>query len=146
MKLYKIILLLIAANLISGCEKKEESSLSRPAFEIQNNDSIPSFNGENAYAMTKVQVDFGPRNPGSTGHTLALSYLQNELNRYADDVKLQSFSYAGYNEELNLTNIIAQFNPGNRKQDNNLCSLGFKTTVGTYKRQHQTKPSNSRCK
>jgi glutaminyl-peptide cyclotransferase len=116
MKLNKILLLLFAAALIAGCENKDENSISKPAFEIQKTDSIPAFNGENAYAQTKAQVDFGPRNPGSAGHALALSYLQNQLNRYADEVKLQSFSYAGYNEELNLTNIIARYNPENRNR------------------------------
>ncbi len=116
MKLNKILLLLFAAVLITGCEKKEENIISRPVFEIRKTDSIPSFSGENAYAMTKAQVGFGPRNPESAGHALTLSFLQNELNRYADEVKLQSFSYAGYNEELNLTNIIARFNPGDKNR------------------------------
>jgi len=116
MKLNKILLLLSAAVLITGCEKKEENTISRAVFEIQKTDNIPSFSGENAYAMTKAQVDFGPRNPGSAGHSLSLSFLQNELNRYADEVKLQSFSYAGYNEDLNLTNIIARFNPDNKNR------------------------------
>ncbi len=116
MKLKKILLLFSMVLLIAGCEKKEENNITRPPFVIEKNDSIPSFSGENAYTMTKAQVDFGPRNPGSAGHALALSYLQNELNRYADEVKLQSFSYAGYNEELNLTNIIARYNPGNKNR------------------------------
>lgn len=116
MKLHKIIILLFAVLLFAGCEKKEENNVSRPVFEIQKTDSIPSFSGENAYAATESQVGFGPRNPGSAGHTLALSYLQNELNRYADEVKLQSFSYPGYDEELNLTNIIARFNPKNKNR------------------------------
>jgi hypothetical protein len=66
--------------------------------------------------MTKAQVDFGPRNPGSSGHSLALSFLQNELNKYADEIELQPFTYPGYDEELHLTNIIAKFNPGNKNR------------------------------
>ncbi len=116
MKLRKILLLLFAVFLIAGCEKKEENNITRPVFDIQKPDSLPSFSGTNAYEMTKAQVDFGPRNPGSAGHAMALTFLQNELNRYADEVKLQSFTYAGYNEELNLTNIIAQYNPGNKNR------------------------------
>ena len=116
MKLKYIFLLFFAAVLISGCEKKEDNNITRPAFEIQKTDSIPSFNGANAYAMTKAQVDFGPRNPGSAGHALTLSFLHNELNRYADEVKQQSFTYPGYNEQLNLTNIIARYNPDNKNR------------------------------
>ncbi len=101
---------------LTGCEKKEENEISKPAFVIQKNDSIPVFNGNNAYNQTKAQVDIGPRNPNSAGHALALTYLQNELNKYADKVILQPFSYQGYKEELNLTNIIARFNPSNKNR------------------------------
>ncbi|HKB86175.1 MAG TPA: M28 family peptidase [Ignavibacteriaceae bacterium] len=116
MKFKNLFLLLIVLIMIAGCEKKEEYEISKPAFDIQQNDSIPVFNGEDAYAFTKAQVDFGPRNPGSNGHTLALTYLQNELNKYADEMILQSFTYPGYNEDLNLTNIVARFNPGNKNR------------------------------
>ena len=101
---------------LTGCGENEENKISKPEFEIQKNDSIPTFDGRNAYAQTKAQVDFGPRNPGSPGHSLALTYLQNELNKYADIVILQPFSYHGYDEELNLTNIIARFNPSDRNR------------------------------
>ncbi len=116
MKEKKIIILFILLLLFTGCEKKEDNEVSKPAFEIQKNDSIPVFGGENAYNQTKALVESGPRNPGSTGHSLALTYLQNELNKYSDEVKLQPFTYPGYNEELNLTNIIAKFNPENKNR------------------------------
>ncbi|MEJ2613864.1 MAG: M28 family peptidase [Ignavibacteriaceae bacterium] len=45
----------------------------------------------------------------------ALNYIQSELSKYSDDVALQQFSYQGYgNESLQLTNIIAKFNPQNK--------------------------------
>lgn len=112
----KIFLLLAVLFLVNGCEKKEEKVISKPAFVLKKNDSLPDFSGANAYAMTKAQVDFGPRNPGSSGHSLALSFLQNELNKYADEIELQPFTYPGYDEELHLTNIIAKFNPGNKNR------------------------------
>ncbi|HEY6906580.1 MAG TPA: hypothetical protein VI230_03890, partial [Ignavibacteriaceae bacterium] len=112
----KIIILLIAVFFIAGCDKKDDTNISKPLFVIQKNDSIPPFDGANAYAQVKAQVEFGPRNPGSAGHSLALTYLQNELNKYADEVKLQQFTYPGYNEQLNLTNIVARFNPENKKR------------------------------
>lgn len=111
-----LINMLLLFVVLSGCKKKEENEISKPAFEFRKNDSIPGFSGSNAYQQIKAQVDFGSRNPGSSGHFLALTYLQNELNKYADDVILQPFSYQGYNEELNLTNIIARFNPSNKNR------------------------------
>lgn len=71
----------------------------------------PSFIGDNAYDQIEKQLSFGPRNPNSQGHQQTLNYLNNELKKYADIVYLQEFSYPGYNEQLRLTNIIAEFNP-----------------------------------
>jgi len=71
----------------------------------------PDFDATNAYNQIEKQLSFGPRNPGSPGHQQTLNYLNNELKRYADIVYLQEFSYPGYNEQLKLTNIVAQFNP-----------------------------------
>lgn len=116
MKVKIIFILFAVLLLITGCENKESREISKPVLELQRNDSLPVFSGENAYAITKAQVDFGPRNPGSSGHALALTYLQNELNKFADKVELQPFTYPGYNETLNLTNIIAKFNPGNKNR------------------------------
>lgn len=116
MKINYLIILFSSLLLIAGCDNKEQNHISKPSFEIRQNDSIPHFNGDNAYAQVKAQVEFGPRNPGSAGHNLALIYLQNELNKYADEVSIQSFTYPGYNEELNLTNVIAKFNPGNKNR------------------------------
>ncbi|HSD62317.1 MAG TPA: M28 family peptidase [Ignavibacteriaceae bacterium] len=107
---------MIPTLILLGCNNKDETVVSKPAFELQKNDSIPVFNGNNAYLQTKTQVDFGPRNPGSKGHSIALAYLRNELNRYADIIILQPFSYQGYNEELSLTNIIARFNPSEKNR------------------------------
>lgn len=111
--LFNLLMLFIA---ISGCNNKEENAVSKPGFELLKNDSIPEFNGHNAYMQTKAQVDFGPRNPGSKGHFQTLAYLRNELTRFADVVTIQPFYYQGYNEELSLTNIIARFNPAEKKR------------------------------
>lgn len=65
-------------------------------------------------------VDFGPRNPGSSGHEEALRFLVEELSRYADRVLEQRFTFPSVGaqnfEPLQLTNIIASFDleKGNR--------------------------------
>ncbi len=97
--------------LFAGCNK-ENREVIKPIFDIVSADSIPHFNGRKAYEYCKTQVNFGPRNPGSNGHRQALNFLQIELNKFADSVALQNFTYTGYdNEILELTNIIAKFNP-----------------------------------
>lgn len=72
---------------------------------------IPEFSGKAAFAYLVKQVDFGPRNPGSSGHHQCLLYLQHEFSLYADTVQLENFNVPGYDGVvLHLTNIIASFN------------------------------------
>lgn len=90
----------------------EELPNQKPLFQIGNNYQLPKFDEENAYDQIKKQTLFGPRNPGSLGHKKALNYFQEEFEKYCDSLILQTFSYNGYNNErLELTNIIAKFNP-----------------------------------
>ncbi len=76
--------------------------------------SIPQFDGKNAYEFMKRQCEFGPRNPGSSGHAKCLTYLTDELKKYADRVTLQNFSYPlrSGGQPVTMTNVIANFQPG----------------------------------
>lgn len=79
---------------------------------IDREGAVPSFSADSAFAYVKAQVDFGPRNPGSEGHANALAYMTEELRRYSGgQVFVQRFQTEGYNETLNLANVIAAFNP-----------------------------------
>ncbi len=71
------------------------------------------FNGQRAFAYLEKQVAFGPRNPGSKGHARCLEFLEKELRRFADSVRLQPFAFADAftGQQFTLTNIIASFNP-----------------------------------
>ena len=71
----------------------------------------PDFNGDRAFGYLVKQCDFGPRNPGSRGHTNTLNYLLSEMRVFADSVKVQQFTHLddGSGVSLNLTNIIASF-------------------------------------
>jgi glutaminyl-peptide cyclotransferase len=72
---------------------------------------VPAFDGKSAFTYLTAQTDFGPRNPGSAGHQACLSYLQQELQRFADAVNLQPFTHTGYDgKSLQLSNVIASFN------------------------------------
>lgn len=85
---------------------------SKPIYTLLEKTSTPQFDVENALALIEKQVSFGPRNPGSEGHKKGKEFFETELRKYADEVTLQNFSYAGYeNEKLDLTNFIAKFNP-----------------------------------
>ena len=61
------------------------------------------FNGKRAYQDVLVQVNYGPRTPGSIAHTQTVAYIQQELERAGWDVKIQSTEWQGFP----LQNIIA---------------------------------------
>ena len=77
-----------------------------------NHGEVPDFSADSAYAFIQAQVDFGPRNPNSEGHVLAGQYLENLLRDYSgNQVFFFLFTHEGYEETLELRNIIAAFNP-----------------------------------
>jgi Zn-dependent M28 family amino/carboxypeptidase len=59
------------------------------------------------------QCRFGPRNPGSEGHQKARKYFLDKLSEHTNFVNVQDFVYSDREEgtELELSNIIASFNP-----------------------------------
>ena len=73
--------------------------------------AVPVFDGKRAFDYLLAQTNFGPRNPGSMGHSACLKYLHDELSKYADAVSLQQFTARdGKGNEQKLTNVIASFN------------------------------------
>lgn len=106
MKLY--IFTIIITLMLLGCKNKtEEQTTVIPKKQIV----IPEFDAENAFRYLVAQVEFGPRVPNTTAHRECRNYLVNELKKFADEVKLQEFKDNAYGVELNLSNIIATFNP-----------------------------------
>jgi hypothetical protein len=54
------------------------------------------FNGTRAYHDVLVQVNYGPRTPGSIAHTQTIAYIQEELERAGWDVNIQSTEWQGF--------------------------------------------------
>lgn len=114
---YSLIILIIMTFGFLSCNKNEETPKTEPVYHLKEQANLPGFDGANAYTQVEKQVAFGPRNPNSMGHQAALNYFKTELEKYADTVILQSFTYQGYdNEQLNLTNVIAKFNPASKNR------------------------------
>ncbi len=114
-------LCLICALVVAGCTKEQSKPM--PELSKQSQEpakaavSIPSFSGARAFDLLVKQTKFGPRNPGSSGHSACLDFLADEMRKYADDVTLQKFTHTGYNgERFQLTNIIAAFNPESKNR------------------------------
>ncbi len=73
---------------------------------------VPEFSADSAYYFVQQQVDFGPRVPNSEAHRQALGYFEEKLKDYAGSnaVFVQKFIAEGYDEQLELGNVIAAFN------------------------------------
>lgn len=72
----------------------------------------PAFSGEQAHALLRQQVAFGPRIPGQLGHARQLQWMREYLGSRADTVVVQSFSQkTTRGETLQLTNLFARFRP-----------------------------------
>lgn len=115
MRFWKNILLIFL--LLIGC-KSETPKLSLPIVEKPSYKSaIHEFEGQKAFKSLVDQVSFGPRVPNTYAHEQCLIFLEAELRKYADEVKLQKFTDIGYdNQTLKLTNLIASFTPNAAKR------------------------------
>lgn len=115
-KKFILSILIICTIVLFSCGENKVQ-VNKPLFELTTNTNIPKFDANNAYQIIKEQIKFGPRNPNSMAHAAALNYLFNFLSKYTQNVTKQSFNYTGYDGEvLELTNIIAKFNPQNKNR------------------------------
>ena len=72
----------------------------------------PSFNADSAYAFTKAQCDFGPRDMNSRGHDLCGEWSVSKFKEYGCKVTTQTATLAGYDgTKLRSRNIMASINP-----------------------------------
>lgn len=72
----------------------------------------PQFNADSAYAFTKAQCDFGPRNMNSEGHERCLEWIIGKFKQYGCAVTTQKADLKGYDGTiLKATNVIASYNP-----------------------------------
>ena len=74
--------------------------------------SVPQFDHNRAFQHLVDQCDFGPRNPGSIGHTEFSNYLEEYLNVLSSELIIQEFSYLEHLTNINRDgkNFVARFN------------------------------------
>ena len=72
----------------------------------------PGFDEDNAFQYLLKQCEFGPRNPSSEGYYKCLSFMIDELDKTAEDIIVQEFTYQEkkHRTRHNLQNVIARFN------------------------------------
>lgn len=72
----------------------------------------PLFNADSAYAFTKAQCDFGPRDMNTRGHDLCGEWIVSKFKEYGCKVTTQTATLAGYDgTKLRSRNIMASINP-----------------------------------
>jgi len=100
-KILKSVVIILATFILIGCENK-----------------IPQFNEQLAYDFMVAQCEFGPRVPNSPAHEECQDYLFNKLEQTGAVCRFQEFSYQDTirNTTLNLTNILASFNPDKKRR------------------------------
>lgn len=73
---------------------------------------VPAFSADSAFHFVQEQVTFGSRVPNSEAHRNARAFLEEKLRSYAgkNSVFTQVFTAEGYDEQVELGNVIAAFN------------------------------------
>lgn len=79
--------------------------------------TVPKFEHDSAYAYLAKQLSFGPRVPNTEAHRACKDWLVAQFKRFDAKVIEQDFKVEAYTGEvMEATNIIAQYNPENRKR------------------------------
>ena len=98
-----------------GC-KEDGSSSAATTTEVKPI-RIPAFSSDSTYSHIEKQLSFGVRVPGTDGHKACKDWMVSKFKSYGADVIEQDFTANIYNgEKWPATNIIAQFNPENKKR------------------------------
>ena len=105
------ILAVVGLHYYKDAHKKVE--LVEEIDEVEKADPVgPVFNADSAYAFTKAQCDFGPRNMNSRGHDLCGEWIVNKFREYGCKVTTQRANLTGYDgTTLRSCNIMASINP-----------------------------------
>lgn len=110
-RITQYILPFIFGFLLFSCNKNQQSQ--QAAQEEPETPRVATpFEADSAYNFVAKLVAFGPRIPGSSGHTACLAWMKERLTQYGAKVVEQSFEATAYDgTKLPLTNLIASYNP-----------------------------------
>ncbi|MDX9750084.1 MAG: M28 family peptidase [Flavobacteriales bacterium] len=77
----------------------------------------PVFNADSAYAFVQMQVDFGPRVPGTDAHRACADRMVAMLQGYGAEVIEQTAQVTIYTgQKLPMRNIFARFHPDRKER------------------------------
>lgn len=83
------------------------------SVEAAKTDKVISFSADSAMSYLRMQVDCGPRVPGTEGHARCAQQLESMLREWADTVDVHTTTVTAWNgDRLPLRNIRARFGTG----------------------------------
>lgn len=98
----------------------KESTKPKPSTQKNESTALakaPVFSAENTYRLIEKQLAFGARVPNSVAHQQMAIWLADTLKQYADTIYIQKADLKAFDGTiLKSTNIIASFNPENKKR------------------------------
>lgn len=104
---------------LGGCSgnKKNEPGLRANKQAVRQSIDVPEFDADSAWTYINNQVKFGPRVPNTDAHKACGEYLSEYFKNLGANVIEQKTRVKAYNNKiLNITNIIAQFDPDNKNR------------------------------
>ncbi|NNC96094.1 MAG: M28 family peptidase [Chitinophagales bacterium] len=100
--------LFVLSSCVQESGKKQEPVKSAKTYFAD----CPEFDKDLAYDLIQMQVDFGPRIPGTEAHRACSDSMIRYLEKYSDRVLVQNDKVETYNGKIfEAKNIIASFNP-----------------------------------
>lgn len=105
--------------LLLACGDKKQTTSEQPAKPAAEEKlaPLPGFSEDSAYAFVTKQVAFGPRVPNTAAHKACRAWMVARLKSFGWEVMEQNYSLKAFDgKQLELTNIIASYNPGAAKR------------------------------
>jgi len=113
----KYFLILISAVVIMTSCNSEKNKTTSISETDKSPIETPDFSADSAFFFVKSQTDFGPRVPNSEAHKKCAQFVKEKMEKYCDQVIMQSFKAKTYDgNNLNCWNIIASFAPEKEKR------------------------------
>jgi len=100
----------------NSCNQKPKPLAIGPTQPVENV-NVPEFNTDTAYNITKKQLDFGYRIPGTQAQKKTADWLTAKMKSYTKDVYVQNAQVKIYTGKMvPCINIIGVFNPDAQKR------------------------------
>lgn len=109
------VIIIVIAFIIAGCSEDKQGDKKPASQEQKPMVTPPTFNADSSYNALKVQVEMGPRVPGSNAHRACGDWLMQTLASRGALVKEQKTSLQTFDgKHVPVRNIIAAFQPENK--------------------------------